>query len=335
MYLLYGARPYVDEGLDDYIARLAYWNGFASDRNFMLALLRINETINTDSHYVTNNCISSWDRCRDALCYLINFDISFLQLSSGSGTSPYRTKKFIDWSRICISCWQEEQYFRVFWRIDDYRVCHLHNISMVESGGFYSEMGRTRHIAEAQIEQDKSCVITVRAIDVFCKEHDSIWKIFFERWKVKYLCKVLKIFDSFIASYFNYSLKLHPIRNMLNSGKLVGSAPSCQLEKIYTILCHGKHAHEKLSLMFILVLMVKSVTFRPFSAKRNYIFENWADEKITGFKPLFNMYQSIGSDVDVANQRCDMLFQELGWQSVAEKARAEIIQRVQSSTMVV
>jgi len=332
MYLLYGARPYVDEGLDDYIARLAYWNGFVSDRKFILTLLRVGKTLDEENHYVTNNCCAAWYRCRDILCYLINYDLSLLQLSSGCGTSPFRTSKFVDWSKICVKCWQEEQYFRVFWRIDDYRVCHLHNTSLVDSDGFYSEMDRIRHSDEPQVNQDESCLITTRAVKIFRTEHDSVWKIFFERWKIAYLSKVLEKFGWFIKRYFNTSLRLYPIRKMLTSGRLVGRIPSRQLEDMSIMLCRGKSACETRGLIFILVLMIKSVTFRPFNAKRSYVFEEWADGIILNSQSFRDAYRAVGADKDQLRIQCESLFKELDLQFLAEKARVEIVKRIQIST---
>lgn len=125
MKLLYRKSKYIDESFPDYLARLSYWNGFENPQVFVKRLLKLYASEYGGGPY-RRTWRAAWLKCRGALEHILQRSIHTTQLNLVKlRRDGYRS------SRICTRCWKEKPYVRFFWRLDRYRICHIHGVSLI------------------------------------------------------------------------------------------------------------------------------------------------------------------------------------------------------------
>lgn len=134
--LLYRADKFPDECFPDYLARLSCWNGFKDSADFMRFLSKIYNNLHPDDCQEKNPDPDSkefearypfyirWYKCRIALEFIIRRSLVYSELN----LDAYRVSQP---NKVCVGCWGENPYRKFYWRYQEYKICHKHNVRLV------------------------------------------------------------------------------------------------------------------------------------------------------------------------------------------------------------
>ena len=211
MSLLYRSKIRENEGIEDYLDRIGFHNGFESRRRFFLWL--DNEYEDTyghlgwysdgdESHYL-RKC---WYKRIFALEAVLETSI-FPALMLANFRFYSSTKK-----QVCAACWSESDYIRSYWYLVEYRQCHLHNETLMDfdvyGGCWHENVDREPH-SHGMICEQVVCKAIKRHSGNNCLEYALV---------EKYKCLLEVELIKFLAEGFGFVKKSSEIA-VLNACK--------------------------------------------------------------------------------------------------------------------
>ena len=230
MEFLYRAESYVDESFQSYIARLAYWNGFAGEKQLLKSVLSWHrskygklewEWLRDCANYNLND--RAWYECRHALECIFKRNLPAIELIPGDA-GPGRGQQYTEQHWICEKCWEVDQYYRVYWYMHEYRVCHMHDTPLVVSFGYQSEIERQRRNVRTlkNPEKEKSKLLVNEAVRYFSTSENIIHHIYRAIWESQYLPSVMHHTSSICNKVLGLSVDSSSILRACKSGEYVG-----------------------------------------------------------------------------------------------------------------
>ncbi len=299
--LLYRGDARVDESIQSYISRLAFWNGFRDEKSFRKNVLAVHREVYgmlewkwlNNVNYNLNDRL--WYECTAALECMFGRNLRSVGLIPGRG-GPGREKQFTEDHWLCEECWIIDPYYRVYWYLDNYCICHIHDCPLVYSSGFYSELG-IRGDAQ-RILKNHEATSNYKLLDAAVKLHSSgdeiVLRIYNAIWESEYLAKVVESLEDICKIHLSLSINSKKVIDACLSGEFIGEVVSRLMEKVVRILVGRRGSKVALMVKAVLSIVIKSsplkTSFYNRSRKRITCFEHWADEQIFSLEPLLLAY---------------------------------------------
>ncbi|WP_039916587.1 hypothetical protein [Cellvibrio mixtus] len=245
--LLYRKEKHVDENFFDYVSRLAYWNGYSSEKIFSDKLILLFKRKFPDRSFY----VEKTQKIITMIEFLIEKEINYSQLN----LSIFR--KVNSEFHICPICWEENGYIRFYWRYENYLVCHIHianmqKVSELDYGGQIACM-----VTDESVKPNYSCLILMRSVAVFSKSDGAPDMVKMEVQINYIMIGMVKLICNVFISLFDVYLHDKIIISALKNGYFVGLSISKKMEKMFTKLLYGNNKY-RVDLQGLVMILIDS-----------------------------------------------------------------------------
>lgn len=298
MKLLYRAEKYADEGIADYISRLAFFNGYKTSAQFTRKLVDYydNEFGNIPPGFIEGRELLDFEHYKGAQklykarlaieqIFKRMFDKSQLHYAKCIGKNALRKPM------MCEKCWKSEPYIRAYWYISQYVRCHVHDSELKPFSSYGNES-----VAESECAKGVLSPVLKKSVERSTGKSDMLARIVCDMEIYAYEIQLIDWIDQFGRKANFGKLRVEETKSMSDSGLLVGLSIEERMTKIFQCLSiPGTGTHNVLPIVTALRCM--TYPFEGIQPKYGYwprSFYDWADEFLMSDEDLLFSILSFG-----------------------------------------
>jgi len=288
MSLLYRGLQRSNESIDDYLGRLACWNGFGSRKKFLNWLDGVYESHYGDSDWYVdgeewNYHHMRWFKHQFALEVLLRRSVSVGVMLSRCGL--YNTEPF-----VCPDCWAADQYVRAYWNLEEYWRCHIHSKKMLPFDGYDSEVAGTG----ALMSQTHDCdLVLYKAIELFGNRDGCLGLILEERAMCDIEYELIEWLYDYLRKKVRLKVEKKSAIDLCVSGEFVGLSVTERMER-YAVELVKCDCEETASAVRVIAALRVKRTSAPSSRvhfeQAHKKIDNWANSEILSADQLVSEY---------------------------------------------